>query len=253
MLVGVLVWHRRSPQWHPWLTYLVVVVFGALLYVPGMVWFELITVFVMHRAMLRHFQRSSLLSQVLWTFCGLILISPLVLSLAAHSHLIPSLLGLPASMHDIKHIPKNLLDTVLSVGIRSNGSAITWLGHSPLLNVMELILGAIGVYYYLYLERSLRSVLITAALIVGTALASLGGSVTIACIVPLLYLLITGGLHHLLGEWLSVFPRNPIARGAGVGLICIMLAFSVLYQVRSYFVAWPHNSITRQTFDVREL
>ncbi|HXR49972.1 MAG TPA: hypothetical protein VN778_03015, partial [Verrucomicrobiae bacterium] len=70
----------------------------------------------------------------------------------------------------------------------------------------------------------------------------------LASLIPLLYLFIIHGLRQLLGQWLTVFPRNPIARFTGIGIICLMLCFSILYQVRAYFVAWPHTSATLQTY-----
>jgi hypothetical protein len=53
-----------------------------------------------------------------------------------------------------------------------------------------------------------------------------------------------------MAQWFTVFPRNPIARGSGIAVICLMLFFSVLYQTRVYFVAWPHTTATRQAFDL---
>jgi hypothetical protein len=168
-----------------------------------------------------------------------------------HSHnlLLPAL-GLPADLANLRHVPINLLHTVMGVGVRSSGSPLIWLGHSPLLNALELILAALGVYFYIYQERSLRSVSLASAGVISLGLASLGGNVGFACIVPIAYLIIGGGLSHFLSEWLNVFPRNPIARGFGVAVICIMLFFSVFYQVRSYYIAWPHNAATRQTFHI---
>jgi hypothetical protein len=162
-------------------------------------------------------------------------------------------LGLPTSLHSLSHIGSNLVSTVLSIGVRSNGNPVLWVGHSPLLNVTELILGALGVYYYVYRQRSLRSLLLAGTAIVSIVLASLGGNSSIACIIPILYLFITSGLSHFLEEWLTVFPRNPIARTTGIAIICIMLFFSALYQGRSYFVAWPHSAATKQTFNLPRL
>jgi len=250
MLIGALLWHRRSPGLHPYLTYLVIIVFGTLLYVPGMVWFELVVALVVYKSALRHWLRSSLVQRISWSALIALFAAPLVFAIAQQPHLAASILGLPAhiTVQTLSHIPRNLLDSLLSIGVRSNGTSLLWVGHSPLLNVMELILGALGAYYYVYQERSLRSLLLAGTSILGLLLASLGGNVTLACIIPLVYLLIAGGLNHFLGEWLAVFPRNPIARGTGLVIIGIMLFFSVFYQIRSYFIAWPHNTETRQTF-----
>jgi hypothetical protein len=249
-LIGIIVWHRRTPRLHPYLTYVAVVVFGILLYVPGMVWFELLTILLIHKRILRHWSRSPISGRIAWPLAASLVALPLIIGLVSHPHLLMPALGIPSSFHDLSHLGSNLLDSLLAIGVRSDGNPVLWLGHSPLLNAAELILGALGVYYYVYQRRSLRSLLLAGTAIIGIVLASLGGGVAIACIVPILYLLITSGLSHLLDEWLTVFPRNPIARATGIVIICGMLFFSSLYHVRSYFVAWPHNTDTKQVFSL---
>jgi hypothetical protein len=250
MLLGAVVWHHRSPRWHPHLTYLVIAAFGILAYVPGMIWFELIIAIVVHRGILRHWKRSALMGRITWLGVGLLLLAPLAASVLMHPHLLLSWLGFPTDFGSLRNLPVATIKTILAVGVRSNGTALLWVGHSALLGAVELILGALGVYYYVYQERSLRSLLLTVSGIAGIVLVALNGGVSIACIIPIAYLLVAGGLNHFMGEWLAVFPRNPIARFSGIFVVCVMLFFSVFYQVRSYFIAWPHNAETRSTFDI---
>jgi hypothetical protein len=250
VLIGIMVWHRRAPRLHPYLTYLAALAFGLLCYIPGMIWFELLIVVVMHRRFLRHWKRSSFKHRAAWIALGAATVAPLLVAMALHPHVARVALGLPANIHAISHIPRSLLDTVLAIGVRSNGDPTLWVGHSPLLNVLELVLGGLGAYYYVYRERTTRSLLLAGTLTGGIVLASVGGSVSIACIVPVLYLLVASGLHHFVTEWLTVFPRNPIARGTGLAIVCAMLFFSMFYQMRSYFIAWPHNTQTREVFTV---
>lgn len=250
MLIGILIWHRKQRTHRKLLTYLVVAMFALLCYVPGMIWFEIIAVAMLHKRALNYLQQNALIHQAAWLGASLVLVLPLLAAIALHPHLLLPVLGIPTNLASVAHLPLNLLHTVLSLGVRSDGSPLLWVGHTPLLDAMELILGALGVYYYIYQERSLRSWSLATAGIVSLVLVSLGGGVSFACIIPVAYLIISGGLHHFLGEWLAVFPRNPIARGAGILVVCCMLFFSVLYQLRSYYVAWPHSTSTRQTFDI---
>jgi hypothetical protein len=247
-LIGLIVWHRRAPRLHPYLTYAFVVTLGLLLYVPGMIWFEILTLALIHKRIIRHWNRSAVSSRIIWPFLTVVSALPLVFSILKHHTFLMSILGLTGSLHHISSLGGNLWHSILSIGMRSNGSPLLWIGHSPLLNVAEVILGAIGVYYYAFQQRSVRGLLLGGITIMGIILISLGGGVAIVCIIPTLYLLIASGLNHLLEQWLAVFPRNPIARGAGALLISIMVAFSMFYHVRAYFVAWPHNPATRQTF-----
>lgn len=147
-LLGMVLWHRRSPQLHPFLTYLAVLLFAVLLYVPGMVWFELFTVVLLYRRILQHWTTASITTRIVWPLVAALIVAPLAISILRQPHLLMPALGLPGSFHDLTSIGTNLLHNILAIGVRSNGDPIWWLGHSPLLNVTELILGAIGVYYY---------------------------------------------------------------------------------------------------------
>ena len=136
----------------------------------------------------------------------------------------------------------------MSIVIHSDGNPLLWVGHAPLLNTIEVVVGLLGAFY-MYRRTSRRSTFLLGASAIGLVLVALGGSVTFACLVPILYLFIANGLDHLLGRWMAVFPRNPIARATGVGIICIVLFFSVLYQVRTYYIAWANAPATQAVFN----
>jgi hypothetical protein len=248
LLLGLTIWHRRAPRLHPYLTYVVVTTFSLLLYIPGMIWFEALLLVLMYTRIVRHWNRSANVHQILWPLLAAALLLPLGWSIMKHTNLLLPLLGFSDSLHSLTHVGGNLWHTLLTIGIQSTANPLLWLGRSPLLNATELILGALGAYYYLYQQRSARSLLLAGIAVIGIVLISLGGNITIACIIPVLYLIIASGLNHFLDRWLTVFPRNPIARGTGTLIICIMLFFSSFYHVRAYFVAWPHNPATKQTF-----
>jgi hypothetical protein len=67
-------------------------------------------------------------------------------------------------------------------------------------------------------------------------------------LIPLLYVFVATGIAYLLKEWLKVFPRNPVARNFGIGLLVIAIVTSVVYNVRAYYVAWPHAATTKAVF-----
>ena len=221
-------------------------------YVPGMIWFELFGVLVMLGSFRRQLAHTPTRYLVGWTATFLALLAPLVYAVVRDWHVALDVLGLPHSVPALTTIGTNVLHTILSLGIHSYGSPAMWVGHAPLLNAIELLLGLLGLLYYLWHTRNSRSVFLIGATILALVLISLGGTVAWACVVPLLYCFVAQGIKQLLDRWLTVFPRNPIAKFTGVGLVCIMLLFSVLYQVRSYFVAWPHTAATRHEFRHKE-
>jgi hypothetical protein len=246
-----ILWYRARPSLRVLIGYLAAILFALLWYVPGMIWLELFGLLLLHGSVRRQLRAHRPQHIVAWGLLFLTFIAPLLWAISQTPRVALSVLGFPQSLQLLSHVPRNLLDTILAIGIRSDASQLLWVDHVPLLNAIELALAIIGVYTYIYLARknhSSNSIFLIGATILMTLLASLGGGVTFICLVPLLYLFVISGFNNLIGQWLVVFPRNPIARATGVLIVTIMLFFSVLYQVRSYFVAWPHNPATRQAF-----
>ncbi len=250
--IGAILWYQRKQSHRIPIGYGVAVLLASLCYVPGMIWFELFGLILLNQGVRRQLRQTQRLHLAGWGSLFVIIIIPLLLAGIKKPQIFLSISGLPPTIHALSNIASNALNTIMSVGVRSNGNPLLWVGHAPLLNIVELILGIIGGYYYLYRERSRRTIFLVGSTVLCMVLISFGGSVGFACLVPFAYLFIASGLDHLLDQWLSVFPRNPIARSTGVGLICIMLFFSVLYQVRSYYVAWPHHAATREIFQLQQ-
>lgn len=250
VFIGAVLWYRRQKQSHRLLaTYICTLVFAVLWYVPGMVWFELFGLLLLRRGVLEQLRSAKRLHVAAWSAIFLVLIAPLVVAAARDSHIVLTILGLPSSFASLRHFGSNLLNTIFSIGVRSNGDAALWVGHLPLLNITELVLAIWGIYRYARLELSTRSVFLAISGVIAILLVSLGGPISFTMLVPLLYICIAAGLDGFLGQWLRVFPRNPIARATGTLLICVVVGFSILYQVRSYFVAWPHSPAARTLYN----
>jgi hypothetical protein len=79
-------------------------------------------------------------------------------------------------------------------------------------------------------------------------MGGLGGAAYLSLVVPLLYIFAATGIAYLLHEWLRVFPLNPVARKLGIGLVVVAVAVSCSYNLRAYYVAWPHNAATQTAF-----
>jgi len=240
--------HRRTA-----FGYGMAVLGGLLWYIPGMIWVACIWLFLMRRTVRQQLQRTPTKHLVGWVLLSLIVALPLLIA-AIHTHgqVLLASTGLPPTLHSVTHIAPNLWDTLLSVSIYSTGTAVWWVGHAPLLNVAEVVLAVAGMYYYMRHNRTGSTLFIMSTMVLAWLLIGFGGSVSIAFLIPLIYLSIARGIDQLLERWFTVFPRNSIARFTGIAALCIMLAFSVLYQVRSYFVAWPHAAATRHEFHQKQ-
>lgn len=222
-----------------------------LLYVPGMVWLVLLNAIWQRAAV-----KQTVLSYRSWwgrlavLVTGLLCVSPLLYGLAVGQAITISLtlLGLPTAMPHLTDLLLNLRDAVLFVAIRGQAPTDLWLNHLPMLDAFMTVLCIIGAYFYGQHWRASRTRLLGSFLVVGLLLIAAGGSVTIGLLVPLLYLIAAAGIAYLLHLWLVVFPRNPLARGFGIGLVSVAVAVSCMYSLRQYFVAWPHHPATGAAF-----
>lgn len=252
LLLCMAIWYRRFLHHRRLLGYGFAITLALLWYIPGMIWLELLGLIILHKPVFRVLRVVAPLHKISWIILFLLLITPLAIASVRTPSLIYGFAGLPEHFVSISHLGSNLVNTILSIGIRGTGGAELGVGHVPLLDVIELALGLMGAYFYIRHERSIRTLFLFGAGIITVALISLGGPVSFSCLVPLLYLFVAGGLNNLISQWLTVFPRNPIAKLTGLTLVCLMLSFSVLYQTRAYFVAWPHNNATRQLFSDKQ-
>jgi hypothetical protein len=247
-LMAAILYYRKLTSHRVLASYGLILLLTVLWYIPGIVWFELFGVVLLNQGIRRRLSTAAIKHKIGWALISLAVLAPLVLACAKHPALIGTTLGLPHNLHALTHVATNLWHVLLGIGTHSTGDPLYNVGHVPLLNTVELALGAIGLYVHVRHERSDRSVFLIGSIVLSILLISLGGAVGYAALIPLLYLLIGRGVNHLLGRWFTVFPRNPIAKAAGIVFVCGMLFFSVLYQVRSYFVAWPHTDSTKQVF-----
>ena len=222
-----------------------------LLYVPGMIWFLLLNV-VWQRAEIFESLRSfkSWLGRFGLLAVSLLLLSPLAYGLIVGSTKAVGLeiLGLPATVPQLQQAADSLRDAVLFIAVRGDAPSDVWLNHLPVLDAFLTVAFIAGAYFYSKHWRASRTRLLGSFMLLGIILAVAGGSVTVGLIVPLLYLVAAAGIAYLLHLWLVVFPRNPLARGFGIGLLSLAVVLSCLYGLRQYFVAWPHHPATQTTF-----
>ncbi len=247
LLFGVL-WYRRSREHRILIGYCLAVLCALLWYIPGMIWFEVLGLCFLWRTVAGQLQRMPKKHVLAWAGLFAVTLVPLGLATARKPELLLAAAGLPHNLDALSHLATNFAHAVLSIGIYSSSGPLIWLGHMPLLNAAERVLMALGLYVYLFQQRSRSGFFLLGATLLSLGLISCGATVGFATLVPLLYLFVVHGLDYLLKLWFTVFPRNPIARYSGVAIICVLLCFSILYQTRAYFIAWPHNTGTRETF-----
>lgn len=231
-----------------WVFYGSMAVWGALLYVPGLIWLLLVTLYASRKGIAagwRHFSRW-------WQRLAYLLIGigwlPLLTFRLQDMELLKTWLGAPLDFGTPLVLLKQFAAVFVHLFVRGPEYPALWLGQAPILDIFTLAACLIGIYFYLRNWRASRSRLLGIFFVIGAILIGLGGPVGLSLLVPVLYLLAATGIAYLTREWLQTFPLNPLARGVGTGLVILAVALSCTYNLRSYFVAWPHNTTTEATF-----
>lgn len=221
-----------------------------LLYVPGMVWLVLLNIILQRSDISAAITSLKWVGKTVSAITVLALLTPLGMGFVSGSatELGLSLLGLPQYMPSLGTLWHNLAHSLLFVAVRGNAPNDVWLNHLPLLDAFLLTALLAGILFYAQHVRASRTRLILGFFIIGLALATVNGVMMLSLIVPLLYLVAAAGIAYLLHLWLSVFPRNPVARGTGIGLIALAIVISSVYGLRQYFIAWPHHTPTHAAF-----
>lgn len=232
----VLVWYGSLLIW------------GVMLYVPGLVWLILVEAWLQRSTLIdswKHFGNWQ--QHLLYFVAGLVWLPLLVIGLTRPGNLV-NWLGLPAHLGSPIHLLKQFAAVPVHLFVRGPQYPDIWLGRAPILDVFTLTACLAGIYFYVTHPKASRSRLLASFALVGFILVGLGGPVGLSLLVPILYVGAAAGIAYLLREWLSVFPNNPLARGLGIGLIALAVSLSCVYNLRAYFVAWPHNQETGIVF-----
>ncbi|HXR49519.1 MAG TPA: hypothetical protein VN778_00625 [Verrucomicrobiae bacterium] len=220
---------------------------GMLLYVPGMVWLILVNIFFLRHELAEAWAEFSYKQHILFILASLIWLPLLIVNLLRPSQLLVWL-GLPTHWPTLKLLLKQFIGVPVHLFIRGPQQPDLWLGRAPILDIFTLVACILGIYFYLRHLKANRTRLLACFAIIGWLLVTIGGPVTFSLLVPLLYLAAATGIAYLLHEWLRVFPLNPLARGLGVTLVTLAVGLACIYNLRAYFVAWPHDQATRATF-----
>lgn len=179
------------------------------------------------------------------------LVSPLVISVVRNHRLLLSVVGLPQQLPVFRMYISNISDTILAISVNSNLASTAQLGNLGLIDVFTLTMIIAGFIYYIKRWRLDRSKFMLLSTTVSLILIGFGGPVSIALLLPLLFMFAGAGIAWFLQQWFAVFPRNPLAKSVGVSLIVIAVCLSVVFNLYRYYVAWPHMATTKDNYTHR--
>jgi Dolichyl-phosphate-mannose-protein mannosyltransferase len=223
------------------------------MYVPYMPWLLIITF-----AVLLYESRGKLNEAEPWHWIaggtmGIILVIPLVLGVINEPSALRLLFGIPADLPSVTQYIKNLGNIVGMVFFRSPPLPELHLGRLPMLDLFSSVMFLMGIYYFAKRIKNRRSIILFTSFAVLLLVLPLSGGYQLGAtiLLPLVYLTVTSGVVELLKQWYSYFPRNPLARSIGVGLIVVAIGFTSFYHLQRYFIAWPNTPDTKNSYMVQ--
>jgi 4-amino-4-deoxy-L-arabinose transferase-like glycosyltransferase len=249
-LVACGVWLKRTNN--PFVLILCFVLAGIAVYIPGFIWLVAFVAFWEWKQIDFLFKRH-LWAVGLGTLLFMALLAPLAWAVYRAPEQAKALAGLPSEgWPDVLNVLQNFIEIPFALFVRTPADPETWLGNLPVLGAFAAAMLVLGAYLYLRHAGLSRAKVFVPVLLAGWVLASLGGQVSLSMIVPFVYIIVATGVGFMLDTWLHVFPRNPIAKYIGVGLIGVAIIAACSFQLRHYFVAWPNNPDTRAVFTLQE-
>jgi hypothetical protein len=237
----------RSQAWL--VTSLVV---GLALYVPMMAWFIVLGGLWQSKRIVESFRL--LATPVVIACIGIVigLLLPLAVAIMRQPDLWHELTGIPQSFAPVKETAEAALNTLSMFFYKAQANPVHWLGRLPILDIFAGVMFIFGVYAYAYKLRLHRTQLLIVTIIIGTVLVALSMDYqNVTLLLPVIYLIVTAGVTLMLQQWFTVFPRNPIARNIGLGMMVGALVLACSYQVINYFVAWPNNPDTKAAYTIK--
>ncbi|MBP7858224.1 hypothetical protein KA016_04125 [Candidatus Saccharibacteria bacterium] len=251
VLIACVLLYRRVRQ-ETAVAYIIALVLATCLYIPGMIWFELIGLVIMRKRIASMFSKLGHVHTWVIFILGTVPVLPLLWVGVRDVSILREVSGLPATLLSPLQLLDNALHLGSSVVYRGYWPTDHWMYGAPLLNLGEAILLLAGLLVLVRRPILRGNYFLIGTLLTATALIVLGGSVSIAMLIPLVYLTIAGGVYYLLDQWLEVFPRNPFARFIGVALILLLAGCSVFYHLKAYYTAWPNAPETKVVYSVKQ-
>lgn len=219
--------------------YLALPIIGVLLYVPGFIFFLLALLAIFKKRIKVALKFSSKKSKILGGIAFTIISTPLIYALVIYPSQIVIWLGLDNFKNgSLGSIARELINIPEQLFLTGPNEPYRWLFGTPIIDIVSIVFVALGLYAYIRSTHSLRALILASMLVGGSIIVATSSVVSLALIIPIVYILIAKGLAFMLHNWFAVFPKNPAARTLGVILLIVPVFLSVGYNIEKYFNAW---------------
>jgi hypothetical protein len=215
------------------------------LYIPAFIWLLIIVLIIQPKLIRRPWQQSTAIGRGI-ALLPLIMLTPLVRALVLHHGLVRAWLGV-GPLGQPSAILSRFLNVPYNLFVHGPPQPALWVGKMPIIPFAVSALCLLGAYE-LVDKRRRQALLVFSLGLVSWLICGIGGIAPLSLLIGPLYILAAAGLRYLSDEWFQVFPRNPFARSVGYAVLSLFCLSLVAYGWHAYFVAWPHNAATHQTF-----
>ncbi len=224
-----------------------ILIVGASLYIPGLAWLIIPLLVWQRKLVAKEFSKIPKALAAVTIIAIIVGVAPLAYSLLRHPELLRDWLMIPHHLA-ISDWWANLWHMPFWLTLRGPEMPVYWLGRVPLLNSFSLVMLVLGIFVLSRYRQLDRVRAIVGILALSAVLAVFAGPVALVIALPLLFIVVAAGVALLLQQWFTIFPRNPLARTVGVLMICFVIGLAGYYNLRSYFIAWPRATPTKQVF-----
>ncbi len=162
--------------------------------------------------------------------------------------------GIPESIEGFKQILNNSLDILKGIVWQAPYNPDHWLGRLPFLDIFTAAMIPFGLYFA-YKQKSTMNKAYLGFMALGfLIIAGLNQGIKtpgIELLLPLIILIVIGGLHEFLDYWKKIFPLNPLARFMSILIVVVLINMSLFYQLKKYFSAWSQHPQTQQIYNLK--
>ena len=253
LAVAPLAWFTRTRRYRTLAFMSLAAGLGVAAYIPFMFWLIAASLIIIVR------KEKTLLSNLkpiqFFGALGLyvLIVTPLIVSLAHYPGQILELLGGSKSIPSITTYFSHLLQVFTSIFIHAPLLPELRIGHLPTLDVFSTAMFILGLYYSYQRKTNIKTITLFSSMLLLLLIIpfSPNFSMDIVLLLPFVYIGIITGIVELINQWFTYFPRNPLARNIGISLLVFSISLTSAYHLESYFVAWPNDPDTKAVYVIK--
>ncbi|MDQ3158981.1 MAG: glycosyltransferase family 39 protein [bacterium] len=228
-------------------TILLVALGGLSLYIPGLIWLFLGMLTLKRKSIISTITNLKFYERILGCLVVFILLFPVIVLSISDIEFLKNILVIPVNFEPTEWLRRLVVIPIYLFAQGPLDPSIN-LSRLPLLDIFSSVLFLFGLYAYYFKQNLTRTKLIGVLLAVSAIIIAIDGHYFMPLLIPLVFIVIASGVELLIQQWLTIFPKNPLAQKLGVSLVVITIMLTGFYHIQRYFVAWTGSPETHEEF-----